>query len=178
VGQCSEDTADFIFETLNGNDPNRVPELVGIHRFFDTVTGTHFWTASLDENNFIIAEIPTYTHEFQNFAAYDGPMDGLLPVWRLFDETTGEHWFTTSDSERDGLLDNVDSDWEFERAAFYVYPQAQDDTIPAFGFLNTENGVPFFTASQAESDYVLDNLPIFTFQGEVFHVMPVSALGN
>ena len=88
---------------VQASDPNAV----SVYRFFDTVHGTHFFTASATERDGLIASRPDLTYEpTSSFYEHGTAQTGDIPVYRFFDSTYGTHFYTDSESERAGIVAN------------------------------------------------------------------------
>ncbi len=85
------------------SDPNAVP----VFRFFDTIHGTHFFTASASERDSVIAARPDLTYEpTSSFYEHATAQPGDTPVYRFFDSLYGTHFYTDSETERAGIVAN------------------------------------------------------------------------
>ena len=85
------------------SDPNAVP----VFRFFDTIHGTHFFTASASERDSVIATRPDLTYEpTSSFYEHATAQPGDTPVYRFFDSVYGTHFYTDSETERAGIVAN------------------------------------------------------------------------
>ena len=75
-----------------------------VYRFYNTRTGTHFYTQSEAEKNFVLATYPVFA--FEGPAYYAPPVAGAgrAPLFRFFNTNTGAHFFTTNVAERDMVL--------------------------------------------------------------------------
>lgn len=98
-----------------GSDPNAVP----VYRFFDTQTGTHFFTASQPEESAIVATRPDLVLEQTTFYEHGTQQPGDVPVFRFFDSSNGTHFFTASAAEQTSLV-ATRPDMTFEGTAFYA----------------------------------------------------------
>ena len=83
------------------------PDLVPIYRFFNTVAGGHFFTASETERNFVLNNLPQFLDEGIGFYAYGADANLGADVFRFFNTVAGGHFFTTSQVERDLVLNNL-----------------------------------------------------------------------
>ena len=83
--------------SVSANDPNAVQ----VFRFFDTIHGTHFYTASSGERDSIIATRSDLTYEASSsFYEHATAQTGDTAVYRYFDSVNGTHFYTDSASER------------------------------------------------------------------------------
>ena len=67
-----------------------------VYRFFNTRTGTHFYTIAAAERDTVLAMYPQFAFEGAAFAAYAQPVAGTQPVWRFYNPRTGTHFYTIS----------------------------------------------------------------------------------
>ena len=97
-----------------GNSPNADP----VYRFFDTKSGSHFFTSSPDEDKTIQATRPGLVSEGVGYYEYNSQQRDTSAVYRFFDTNQGTHLFTASASERATIL-ATRSDLVSEGIAFY-----------------------------------------------------------
>ncbi|MEM7225192.1 MAG: hypothetical protein AAF495_19595 [Pseudomonadota bacterium] len=93
----------------------------------------------------------------------------LVDIFRFFNTGAGGHFFTADLGERDVVLAELPT-FNFEGAGFFAFDAAATvaEADPVFRFFNTQAGGHFFTNSEAERDFVLDNLDNFIFEGTGF----------
>ncbi len=99
----------------SANDPSATP----IYRFFDSVHGTHFFTASQSEKDSIVAARPDLVQEQSTFDEHATQQAGDQAVYRFFDKTDGTHFFTANAGER-ATIQATRPDMTFEGVAFYA----------------------------------------------------------
>jgi uncharacterized protein (DUF1800 family) len=142
-----------------------------VFRFYNTATGTHFYTISVSERDAVIARYPTFTYEGPTFWALTTPDATTRPVYRFFNVRTGTHFYTISETEKNFVIANYPT-FIFEGAVYYAMPGATSTTTGLYRFYNTRTGAHFYTISTAERDYVVAHWPFFTLEGVVYYVMP------
>lgn len=106
------------YSVNTSNPANAVP----LYRFYNLQKGSHFYTASENEKNDVIAKFPK-TYRFEG-AAYDvslTPADAA-PVYRFFNLKTGTHFYTASEAEKSSVIAKLASTYRFEGVAFYLAP--------------------------------------------------------
>ncbi len=98
---------DLVFEGVGlqsvdpaSNDPNSAP----VYRFFDSVYGTHFFTASASERDIIIQTRPDLLFEGTGFYEHTAQQPGDVAVYRFFDTNYGTHFYTADPGERATVL--------------------------------------------------------------------------
>jgi hypothetical protein len=143
------------------------PLINPVYRFFNTVTGGHFFTASEAERDSVLNNLPQYLFEGVGFEAsiVDGP--DLVPIYRFFNPVEGGHFFTASETERSFVLNNLPQFLD-EGIGFYAYGADANLGADVFRFFNSVTGVHFFTTSESERDVVLNSLPQYIFEGVGF----------
>ena len=87
--------------------------------FFDTRSGTHFYTSSTAERDQAEATRADLKYEGVAFNEYAASQPGTVPVYRFFDSTQGTHFYTGSASERASILSGR-PDLVPEGIAFYA----------------------------------------------------------
>ncbi len=98
------------------NTANSIP----LHRFYNTRNGSHFYTASLEEADSVIANLSsTYR--------YEGPVynvsmtaEGGLPMHRFFNKRNGSHFYTISLDEANATILNYSATYNYEGVAYYI----------------------------------------------------------
>ena len=144
-----------------------------VFRFFNTATGTHFYTIVAAERDHVLSAYPQFTYEGPAFAAYVQAEAGAQPVFRFFNTISGTHFYTNKAVERDYVLATWPQ-FAFEGPAYYAMSDAgADGRIELFRFFNTKTGAHFYTTSTTERDQVLSTLPQFTYEGVAFYVYNV-----
>ncbi len=139
-----------------------------IYRFFDTLSGTHFYTASELERDNVQNTLPQYRYEGPSFAA-PVPNSETSSVHRFFNTQTGTHFFTISELERNQVLRDLPQ-YNYEGVAYSAYMQSEVGTTPLYRFFNTQTGTHFYTPSDLERDVVIDTLPQYNYEGIGYYV--------
>jgi uncharacterized protein DUF5648/matrixin len=143
---------------------------VPLFRFFNSVTGTHFYTVSESERLSIIRNLPAFVFEGVAYNVPSRPGPGTLSVYRFFNTLTGSHFYTTSDAERDQIIATAPY-LQFEGTAFQAYVGGAG-LLPVFRFFDTLTGTHFYTASTAERDQILATAPSYRLEGIAYFVAP------
>jgi hypothetical protein len=90
--------------------------------------------------------------------------DGLYDIYRFFNTQTGAHFFTSSEAERDNVQNTLPQ-FSYEGNVFDSNAvESATGSVPVYRFFNTNTGVHFYTASEAEKSQV-ESLPGFNFEG-------------
>ena len=94
---------------LNALNPNTIAtdsNAVPVYRFFDSTYGTHFFTASTEERDDVIATRPDMKFEGVGFFEHTTQQAGDTAVYRFFDSHNGTHFYTTNETEKASILTN------------------------------------------------------------------------
>ena len=159
--------------TSNINEDLDSDDSDAVYRFFNDLTGVHFYTGSEIERDAVL-ELPNFNFEGASYESID-PLTGNpepSPVYRFLNQDTGVHLYTISEAERNFVDENLDN-FAFEGEAFFAYPTEEEGTIPIYRFFNTTTGAHFYTPSVAERDSVEANLPDFLSEGVAYYTLPV-----
>lgn len=166
----SQDIVDFFISNIPVFDANDPPATV--YRFLNNDTGVHFYTASIEERDFIAQNYSNFVFENTSYRGVD-PLTGNpepLPVYRFLNQDTGVHLYTIDENERNSVQ-NLDN-FSFEREAFYAFSNQVEGTIPIYRFFNSTTGAHFYTPSASERDNV-NLLEDFQSEGIAYFALPV-----
>ena len=140
-----------------------------IFRFFNRSTGTHFYTANIDEKNNVKTNLSNFNYEGVAFQTEATAQTGHA-VYRFYNTNMDSHFYTISDYERDFVRQNL-SNYQYEGQVFYAYDNnSSGDHEALYRFFNTATGTHFYTASVVERDSVVANLPSFKYEGIGFYI--------
>ncbi len=108
--------------------------------------------------------------------SYTAPLPEVttVNVYRFWSGVLSGHFYTASDAEANYVIDNYPDVWTYEGVA---YRAMADDTdtmaVPVYRFWSGTLSGHFYTANEAEANYVIDNYPdVWTYEGIVFYVYP------
>ena len=161
-------------------DGSKIP--ASVHRFFNTLTGVHFYTISDAERSRVLQTLPHFNYEgpaFFSLTAADAP---LSPVFRFYSIYTGAHFYTISPEERDYVTTNYSEYFTLEGIAWYATLYSGPGWVPMYRFYNTETGTHFYTTSEEERSRVIRTIPIMEYEGIGYYVrssgeaLPVSPI--
>lgn len=142
-----------------------------VFRFFNSQTGTHFYTINQAERDFVLARYPQFLYEGPAYFAHPSAKSGNLPVYRFFNTRTGTHFYTQSESEKNFVLATYPV-FAFEGPAYWAPASAGPGSVPLYRFFNGATGAHFFTTNTAERDLVLKSYPSFMYEGVAYQVLP------
>ncbi len=122
-----------------------------IYRFYNTDTGTHFYTASSAERDSVIANASSFSYEGVAFLSANSSTDlsSLVNVYRFYNTQTGTHFYTASETEREDVTNN-NAAFVYEGIAYQAYAGDTASNTALYRFFNTETGNHFYTAFDAE----------------------------
>jgi len=142
-----------------------------VYRFWNSVSGGHFYTQSTEERNFVINSLSDYRYEGVAYTAPDGlATEGAATVYRFLRSDTGTHFYTASVEERDVIIRTMGAVFSYEGAAFQASTVATALTPQAvYRFYNTGAGLHFYTASEAERDALIATQPGLRYEGIAYY---------
>ena len=166
IFQVSRSGTTYFAEILNvavsGIGPNPVA------RFFDSRTGTHFYTASADEAQSVAMNLNYFVKEGSglNTIAPDAAIvdPNANSVYDFFDLQDGTHFYTESTSERDMVM-QTRSDLTYDGVAFYEHATPQPGDNAVCRYFDTSNGTHFYTASTVETVQIAATRPDHQAEG-------------
>jgi len=94
-----------------------------IYRFWSDQKQGHFYTASEDEKDYIIANYPAniWKYEGVGFYAYAARLADTKPVYRFWSDQKQGHFYTASEDEKDYIIANYPINaWKYESIAWYA----------------------------------------------------------
>lgn len=143
-----------------------------IYRFFNTASGTHFFTGSIEERNHVIGNDALLSYEGPAFGGSRQSTGTVseLAVFRFFNSQTGTHFYTASTGERDSIINTLPQ-FTFEGISYYGFGDGQNGShIALYRFHNTSNGSHFYTASTGERDQIIETLGHYRYEGIAYYV--------
>jgi peroxidase len=166
----------FTSDPVDPSAPNL--QLAKVHRFYQYQKGFHLYTSDMTEIADIQAKSQTgelaYNYEAEKFNVLSSDQDALTgadiagaeEVYRFFNTQTGAHLYTMDEVEKSYIENNL-SNYNYEGIKFYAFEDAPQDieTLPVFRMLNSQSGSHLFTVDQVEIDYIQNNLPHFSLEG-------------
>ena len=142
-----------------------------VYRFFNSQTGTHFYTINQAERDLVLAKYAQFLYEGPAYYAYQTSQAGSLPVYRFFNRSTGTHFYTQSEAEKNFVLAAYPV-FAFEGPAYWAPASAGPGKVALYRFFNSNTGAHFFTTNVAERDMVLQRYPFFLYEGVAYEVLP------
>jgi hypothetical protein len=90
-----------------------------VYRFYNRDSGSHFYTISAAEKDWVIATLKNYVYEG---SAWNGQMTAggtAVPIYRFFNPSRSTHFFTISETEKNIVQTNPS--YQFEGIAYYSW---------------------------------------------------------
>ena len=141
-----------------------------VYRFFNTQSGTHFYSKDEFEANSILANLPHYRLDGPAFKAADATNGTTADVFRFFNTQSGTHLFTQDTNERDTIIATMDH-FNFEGIAYQGHPNPVDGSVPLYRFFNTQTGGHFYTVNEAEKDNLIATASnVYNFESVAYNV--------
>jgi hypothetical protein len=150
---------------------------VTVYRFFNRVTGAHFYTASVTERDSVQASLPSMTYEGPAFQASSQSDASLSPVFRFYNRQTGVHFYTISTSERDHIQSTLPQ-YAYEGVAYYASQVPATGFRPLYRFFVPSGGFHFYTVSGSEAGNVIAGLPNYAYEGIGYYVLGTAEAGS
>lgn len=139
-----------------------------VYRFYNMQLGTHFYSATASERRFVIATL-------SSIYQYEGPAYGVNPytnadlLWRFYRPGTGTHFYTADPDEMTRVATTMTRTYQLEGTAYSVSRWAGPGRIAVHRFFNLRNGTHFYSASEAEAQYVQATLAhTYRYEGIAF----------
>jgi lysophospholipase L1-like esterase len=149
--------------------------LVPVYRFYNSVTGAHFYTASELERDQVIASASSFQYEGPAFQVSPNPQAGLSPVYRFLNTSTGVHLYTISEPERDLIQANLPA-YQFEGVAYYASMTGGSGLAPLYRFFQASRNFHFYTAQYTERDNLIANACNYNHEGTAYYVFDANAV--
>lgn len=138
-----------------------------VHRFHNTETGGHFYTANNDEASHIV-RLDNYQYEG---VAFLRDVDVGMAVIRFYNAHTGSHFYSADAEEIAQVM--AGGAMTYEGMAFRAYATKADDNVAVHRFYNTDTGAHFYTADEAEMEHVIEVAGSFNYEGIAFYANAV-----
>lgn len=141
----------------------------GVFRFYNTKTGTHFFTNSEAERDNVINKYASFIYEGEAFYAHQASGVALSPVYRFYHKVLGSHFYTISKSEKEHV-ERTYPDYIYEGIAWYAAPAAVPGSTALYRFYNTKTGTHFYTVNTQEKDSIINKYASYIYEGIAYHV--------
>ena len=140
-----------------------------VWRFWNTITGSHFYTGSDIERDVVATNLSSMNYEG---VAFTNPTATDTTVWRFRRADTGTFFYTASTAERDAVRSTMPN-YVYEGAAYSASTvQTASASQAIYRFWNSDNGAHFYTGSAQEQDAVIATLPNMRYEGIAYYMAP------
>lgn len=147
--------------------PSYVP--YPIYRFYNTLTRSHFYTASGEERDAIMRQWSQFVYEGVAFEA--DSVGDTVPLHRFYNRLTGAHFYTASAEEKSRVESLLGGAFTYEGVVFNVSTTPGPGKSPVHRFYAPTTGTHFYTASETERAAVQANWPgLFTYEGVAYYL--------
>lgn len=161
----------FDIAFVNGLAQWLSPQANAIYRFYNSSSGSYFYTISVSERDSIVLNYPTFKYEGPAYSASPTPSAGLFPVYRFRNLANGSYLWTIYEDERNSIKSNYSTSFVEEGVAWYAYQSQATGALPLYRFRNLTNSTYFYTANEAEKNNVLAVYgTTFAFEGVAYYV--------
>lgn len=157
-----------------GDKSTQYMNLRPIYRFYNTSSGSHFYTQSAQERDLVIRSYPAMFYEGEAYWAYTSSNSQLAPVYRFYNSQTGAHFYTISEQERQ-VVQNSDNAYQFEGIAWFARAAHTDGAQPVYRYYNRSNDTHFYTINYQEKLLVDAIYPNFSYDGIAYYAWPVTS---
>jgi len=163
------DSGSETFVTLPVDTADADNSAFEIYRFFNTLTGSHFFTTSTEERNSIITNMSTMTYEGNAFDSNATADSGGAAVYRFFNTASGVHFYTADAEEAQNIRDNLPT-FNDEGIVYYASLTGDSGGTALYRLLNTQNGTHFYTTSAEERDNAVSTTGHYVYEGIAYYV--------
>lgn len=140
-----------------------------IYRFWSDANQGHFYTGNVEERDFVINNYNDFVWRYEGIAyiASFSAEQGMVPVYRFWSDAHQGHFYTANAQEKNIVISKYDDFiWRYEGVGYYVYPNFIIGTRPVYRFWSDLLQKHFYTASDAERDYILTYFDTRTWRYE------------
>ncbi len=147
-----------------------------LFRFHRSDNSSHFFTANPDERDSILANLPSnvWTLEGRSHQVIANETPLSRPVYRLYNRLAGSHFYTMSRAELDQVLATMGDFFTLEGVAFFALDAPHQGALPVYRFYSSPTASHFFTISEAEKQWIIDNIDPsrLRYEGVAWYAFP------
>ena len=146
-----------------------------MYRFYNPEFGIHLYTTDINERDFIVDQLDSYTFEGAVYKTEDptGSADST-DVYR-FNVAGGGYFYTADEVEKDYILENL-GHYSLETSSFAASSEETISNVPVYRFYEPSIGTHFFTSDEVEANYVIVNLTNYDYEGVAYYVRPIDSI--
>ena len=142
-----------------------------VYRFYNPVTGAHFFTSSLAERNDVLAKYPNVWF-YEGVAFVAAPAAGTVPLHRFYNASAVAHFYTASEAEKAAVLAKWPTLFAYEGTTYSVALSAGAGRTAVYRFYNTLSKSHFYTTSSMERDNIIGRWSgIYHYEGVAYYVV-------
>ena len=147
-----------------------------MYRFYNPEFGIHLYTTDINERDFIVDELDSYTFEGAVYKTEDPTSTSAdsTDVYR-FNVDGGGYFYTADEVEKDYIVENLDN-YSLENSSFAASKEETISNVPVYRFYEPTIGTHFFTSDEVEANYVIGNLTNYNFEGIAYYVQPIDSI--
>ncbi|HEY9096651.1 MAG TPA: hypothetical protein VIN35_12960, partial [Hydrogenophaga sp.] len=121
-----------------------------VFRFYNAISGAHFYTASVAERDQIRSQASAFAYEGPAFQASSQSAPNLSPVYRFFNSATGVHFYSISEDEKNHILQSLPQ-FRLEGVAYHASKTALEGYRPLYRAYVVNRGFHFYSISATEA---------------------------
>lgn len=148
------------YELMNAKRKVSGTDYVYVTRFFNSQLSGHFYTGSEAEFTYVRNNFSdtVWNYEYIAYYAFGTQIADTTPIYRFYSPVYGSHFYTVSQAERDYVISQLSGIWNYEGIAYYAYPpNYTGSSTSVYRFWSETFKRHFYTASEAERDYVINS---------------------
>jgi hypothetical protein len=138
-----------------------------VYRFYNTETGSHFFTTSIAERNSVVETLDVLSFEGNAFDSNVTEANGTA-VFRFYNKDNGVHFYTAAAEEAASL--RLNAGFLDEGISYYAANDDSNGGTALYRFYNTQNDSHFYTVSEAERDNIINTIGHYKYEDVAFYV--------
>ena len=147
-----------------------------MYRFYNPEFGIHLYTTDINERDFIVDELNSYTFEGAVYKTEDPTSTSAdsTDVYR-FNVDGGGYFYTADEVEKDYIVENL-AHYSLETSSFAAKSEETISNVPVYRFYEPSIGTHFFTSDEVEANHVISNLTNYDYEGVAYYVRPIDSI--
>ena len=135
-----------------------------VFRFFNSKTGTYFYSSDPAERNTAIEMISELLYEGVKYRHASADDPDAMAMYRFYNTASKTHFYTISEDEV-ALVKETMPGLSFEGVAYHVLAEERVGTVPLHRFFDNDRGAHVYTADQAEAMMLQSEGPTYSYEG-------------
>lgn len=144
-----------------------------VYRFYNQTQRVHFYTA--DENEVaLVKQNDQYMYEGRAFVTKIFSNQSCLsgqPVYRAYNPVSRVHVYTIDVIELESI--KLNPSWIYEGVVYCAFESPRENLNPLFRFWSSVRVAHFYTSTESEKNYVLNNLKDFVAENVAYYVKAI-----